>query len=202
MSKIGIYIGAFDPVHTGHLEFANEAVAQNKLDHLYFLVEPKPKYNQGVKAYNHRVNMVMLGVDNDSKLGTIILKTKAGIDEYLPIIQNRFKSEEIYLVVPQESLTNFIKWPYLISNGATKLNVAIGISHGNAVDVIAKLELLSQTSGVKFTYSFFSYGCEPINLKSILVRRSLRKGNKPAEIPGPVYNYISKQNLYFSASSA
>src|SRR5208283_2318271 len=97
VKQVGIYISAFDPIHKGHIKFAEEAITTHKLDKLYFLVEPRPRYRQGVKALDHRINMAMLGVASNPKLGTIILKTKANLDEHIKLLQARFKDHKIAL---------------------------------------------------------------------------------------------------------
>lgn len=100
MKRIGIYISAFDPIHFGHLGFAEDALEKQSFDKLYFLVEPTPRYTQGVKAFDHRVNMAILGVANNPKLGTIVTKSRASIEEYIRLLQTRFRGQKLSLIIP------------------------------------------------------------------------------------------------------
>lgn len=55
MSRIGIYAGTFDPVHTGHLAFADEAIRQHDLQNIIFIPEAKPRQKPHVSALDKRV---------------------------------------------------------------------------------------------------------------------------------------------------
>ena len=67
--RVGIYPGAFDPVHKGHIAFALAAITAHQLDKVFFLPEPSPRHKQGVKALDHRVEMVRLATANDPRIG-------------------------------------------------------------------------------------------------------------------------------------
>lgn len=56
--RIGIYTGVFDPVHSGHLSFALQALDEVRLDEVYFLPERKPRFKPGAEHYGHRVAML------------------------------------------------------------------------------------------------------------------------------------------------
>jgi len=56
--RIGIYAGVFDPVHSGHISFALQALEEAKLREVYFLPERKPLYKPGAEHYGHRVAML------------------------------------------------------------------------------------------------------------------------------------------------
>src|SRR3989344_4473010 len=71
--KVGIYPGAFDPVHEGHVAFAQLVIAQHGLDKVFFLPEPTPRYRQAVKAYEHRLAMIKLAIKKYDSLGVIQL---------------------------------------------------------------------------------------------------------------------------------
>ncbi|MCA9332160.1 adenylyltransferase/cytidyltransferase family protein, partial [Candidatus Saccharibacteria bacterium] len=50
MKKVGIYAGSFDPIHKGHIALAEQAIQQCGQDKVFFMVEPRPRRKQGVKA--------------------------------------------------------------------------------------------------------------------------------------------------------
>lgn len=194
VKKIGIYIGAFDPIHKGHLEFAADALKTHKLDKLYFLVEPSPRHRQGVKAHHHRVNMAILGVAHNPKLGTIVLQTKSSLDDYLKLIQSRFNDHRIALIIPDTALKRFFHLPNLLSHDFTKMNIIVGVSAESPEEVNLRLKLLSETSGLKFSYSCFK--AEKMSVNSNEIKKKLRKGIKPDEVSSNVWDYIVTQNLY------
>ena len=69
MSKrIGIYAGAFDPVHKGHVSFALQAIELAGLDEVAFVPEPRPRNKAGVTHLSHRIAMLRLAVKGHPKL--------------------------------------------------------------------------------------------------------------------------------------
>ena len=199
MKRIGIYISAFDPIHTGHLEFAENALTTHKLDKLYFLVEPTPRYRQGVKALDHRVNMAILGAANNPKLGTIVPQTKTNLDEYIRLLQTRFNDHRVALIIPESALKRFFHLPNLLSYNFTNMDIVVGLKSQSPDEVNLRLRLLSETSGLKFKYSWFKSKASLINSSEI--KKKLKQGIKPDEIPKAVYEYIVKQKLYVATSN-
>lgn len=200
MKKIGIYISAFDPIHIGHLGFAEEAIAKYSFDKLYFLVEPTPKYRQGVKSLDHRVNMAILGAANNPKLGTIVTKSRASIEEYIRLLQTRFKGQKLSLIIPDYSLKRFFHLPNVLSYNFSNMDIIVGLSNQTPDDINLRLHLLSETSGLKFKYSWFK--TEALSITTAEVKKKLKQGMKPEEIPGSVYEYIVDQHLYAAVSNA
>jgi nicotinic acid mononucleotide adenylyltransferase len=194
MKRIGIYISAFDPIHEGHLDFAREALSKHDLDKLYFLVEPTPRYRQGVKAFDHRVNMTILGVAKNPKLGTIITDSKASLDEYIKLLQTRFQGQKLALIIPDYALKQFFRLPNLLSYDFNNMDIVVGLSNQSPDEINLRLRLLSETSGLKFKYSWFK--AKTFSIKTSDIKRKLKQGVKPEEIPKAVYDYIISKKLY------
>ncbi len=200
MKKIGIYISAFDPIHKGHLDFAEDALKKHNLDKLYFLVEPTPKYRQGVKAFDHRVNMAILGVANNPKLGTIVTKSRVSLEQYIKLIQSRFNGQKLALIIPDYALKRFFSLPNLLSYNFSNMDIIVGLSKQSPDEINLRLKLLSDTSGLKFKYSWFKV--KTLIISSTDIKKKLKNGIIPEEIPKSVYDYIVSQKLYASVSSA
>src|SRR5688572_32810164 len=116
MTKIGIYSGTFDPIHEGHIAFAKAAIEQCGLERVYFLVEPRPRRKQGVKALEHRQNMVRLAIAKEPRLGSIILDhARYSVSQTLPVLQARFEGAEISFLMGADMLSYFTDadWPNL-----------------------------------------------------------------------------------------
>lgn len=198
--KIGIYIGAFDPIHTGHLDFAEDALKTHHLDRVYFLVEPTPRYRQGVKALDHRVNMAILGVAGNPQLGTIVPKSKISLDNYIKLLQDRFSDYKLALIIPEDSLKRFFRLPNLLTYNFSNMDIIVGLRRQLPDEVNLRLRLLSETSGLKFKFSWFKTSTTQTNTSEI--KKKLKLGIKPDEIPLSVYKYIVSQNLYTAVSNA
>lgn len=66
--RIGIYAGTFDPVHSGHISFALQALHEANLGEVYFLPERKPRFKPGAEHYGHRVAMLRRAVQPHTQL--------------------------------------------------------------------------------------------------------------------------------------
>src|SRR5258708_1287895 len=90
VKKIPIFAGTFDPVHEGHLAFAQAALEEG-LEKVMFLVEPRPRRKQGVRALEHRTAMVQLAIADEPQLSTIVLEqARFSVNETLPVLRARF----------------------------------------------------------------------------------------------------------------
>ncbi len=58
LPRIGIYGGAFDPVHCGHLAVAKAALAEMSLDRLLFVPTLDPPHKTERTPYTHRLAML------------------------------------------------------------------------------------------------------------------------------------------------
>lgn len=200
MKRVGIYINAFDPVNQFDLDFAQSAIEQVHLDRIYFLAEPRPRYNQGVKAYEHRNHMVILAVKADSKLGTIVVKPQlASPLETAKIINNRFLNQSPTIVLPEDRLSKLDSWTWLKLNNQP-LNLAIGLDKLKPKDVESQIKTINVILASSLSYSVFQ--APNPSKHSASIRHQLRLGQRPEQLPSPVYDYIIQKELYSSRSSA
>ena len=58
--NIGLYFGAFNPIHDGHLQVANYAVNNSDLDKVWFVLTPQSphKIDRTLIDFNHRYKML------------------------------------------------------------------------------------------------------------------------------------------------
>lgn len=56
--RIGIFAGTFDPMHNGHLEFANTAIAKARLDKVIVVAEKEPYRKKPHASWDHRQAMI------------------------------------------------------------------------------------------------------------------------------------------------
>jgi len=116
MMKIGIYAGAFDPVHDGHIAVAKAAVSELGLDKLVFMVEEQPwgsKQPVSVTCRRDMVDLALAGTDNLSRFETE--DKRFSIDTTLAQIENQFSTSELYFVFGGDVFMsmNAEQWPGL-----------------------------------------------------------------------------------------
>ncbi|MBI4551054.1 MAG: nicotinate-nucleotide adenylyltransferase [Candidatus Latescibacteria bacterium] len=68
-SRLGVYGGTFNPIHTGHLIIAQEVYDQFALDRVLFIPSARPphKHNAGLIAPEHRYAMTVLATRDDPR---------------------------------------------------------------------------------------------------------------------------------------
>jgi nicotinate-nucleotide adenylyltransferase len=200
MKKIGILAGSFDPVHDGHVAFAQKALLQ--LDKVFLLVEPRPRRKQGVKALEHRFEMARLAVKSNPKLGVIKLdQARFSPRDTMPLLEARFKGAEISLLfgddVVVKMVDNIRDWPY-VEELFYKANILIGTRSYKKDEVKERIYSL-RSYGLNVKHKFIEIN-QPLTSSS-KVRKQVRNGETPKNIHNKVVEYIKAQRLYSSVES-
>ena len=112
-TRIGIYAGAFNPVHSGHISFALQARETAKLDEIYFLPERMPRNKPHVEHYGHRVAMLQRAVKPYNDLSVIELVDKhLTIHRTLPQLKRVFSSNcQLVFLMGADAFLNVPEWP-------------------------------------------------------------------------------------------
>lgn len=128
--KIGIYSGAFDPIHAGHVAFAEQAGASVLLDHIFILPEPVSRSHQKVAPLPDRLAMVRLAIAEAP--GLSILEPPAGqfsIARTLPWLQQQFTGDALFFLIGSDVVATFAyRWPGL-EMLLQQVHVVIGLRH-------------------------------------------------------------------------
>jgi nicotinate (nicotinamide) nucleotide adenylyltransferase len=199
MKRVGIFAGAFDPVHEGHLKFAQEALTKGRLDKVFFLVEPRPRRKQGVKSFEHRINMVKLAIENELRFGLIVLEqARFSVLETLPLLISRFKGSQINLLLGEDVAAHLVDWPH-IDELINSVHFVIGIRN-NKTDLNNHIKTIEKTRGLSFNYTTFKTRLSKINSSEI--RLALRQGQNPGGLDPKVATYIKKHGLYVPSDSS
>jgi nicotinate-nucleotide adenylyltransferase len=197
LTKIAIFPGAFDPVHEGHLDFVRAAIDHCHLDKVYFLPEPRPRHKQGVKALEHRLEMVQRAIAREPKMGVIALhQARSNSLDTLPQLLTRFGSADVFLLSGQRILRHLPYWLPIDSEMRVS-RIIVGI-HGSPEGLKEQFTLLKHTSGLRLGME--SFQAPRLTQHSLGIRKSLRKGEMPEIIPAAV-RYIRAQGLYAATSA-
>ncbi|MES2971770.1 MAG: adenylyltransferase/cytidyltransferase family protein [Patescibacteria group bacterium] len=195
--RIGIFAGTFDPVHAGHLAFAEEAL-KNGLEKVMFLPEPRPRRKQGVRALEHRVAMVQLSIAENPRLGTIILEqARFTPHETLLLLQARFVGYQLVLLFGDDVISHIAHWPH-VETLLTATELLIASRHEDAKLLQANLEALEQARALKFRYRIVYPDQEHIS--SSALRLKLKHGHTVSDLPQSVKKYIDQNKLYAAGS--
>lgn len=175
MTRVGIFAGTFDPVHMGHIAFAQAAMQKARLDKVLFLPEPRPRFKQHVTDISHREAMLHSACTNHENLDVLVLDDQQfAISVTLQKIQHRVNGELFFLF------------------GA---DVAASIKSWPGYDILAK-----QASFIIGERQ----GQEPPDIPNCLfvttdfadaASTNIRQGDT-SQLPPEVAAYIAKHNLY------
>ncbi len=197
--KIGIYPAAFDPVHKGHLAFARAAKERYGLDKVYFLIEPNPKHKQGVKAFEHRTNMVQLATANESDFGVIILDIQEfDIRHVWPRITSRFLGSELFMLIGNNAVKRLAAWPHTTEFGKQAPTFVVAKRHSVKTDVKKSLETLLKTKKLDLPYKILEADYQTYSSPNI--RMQIKQREHPEALPHKVYEYILRNKLYISGA--
>ena len=195
--RIGIFAGSFDPIHNGHIAAAYAAAEKAGLDRLFFMPEPAPRYKQGVKAFEHRSEMVRLAVAEMPMFGMIILdQPQFTISDTMPLLQSRFSGDELYFVMGDDVARHVADWTDIRSL-AMELRIIV-VSRTLRQEIIRKqLRALRNVSGVRLGATHLTK--KQSDISSSNIRAALKKGQESETLHPRVLNYVRQYNIYGSS---
>jgi nicotinate-nucleotide adenylyltransferase len=114
--RTGIIGGTFNPIHTGHLLIAQDALEQLRLDRVLFIpcALPPHKRPHRLAAGTHRLQMIRLAIRGDSRFAVDDLELRRGGISYsvdtLAELHHRLPGTEFCFIVGADSLPELPKW--------------------------------------------------------------------------------------------
>ena len=188
MKKIGIFAGAYDPIHDGHLDVANTAHSYLGLSSVYFMVEQQPWGDKHPIDFRHRSSMVALAIKGFKHLGLLEIPDKRfSISQTLPRLEQQFAGDELYFIFGGDVFLNMNgnNWPglerllehYVVVYERGSITEGIIAEHAKVLGIT--LAILPSAH---------------LHLASTDVR--LQPHKKAIWLPKRVAEYIDKNNLY------
>lgn len=114
LQRVGVYAGTFDPVHTGHLGFALQALSAANLDHVYFLPERCPRSKMDVAHIGHRAAMLHRAVRPYKNLSVLELPDRCfSVTKTLPRLRAHFPQAQLVLLLGCDVFLHMTSWPYV-----------------------------------------------------------------------------------------
>ena len=116
MSKIGIFGGSFNPIHTGHAIIASHIMRHSCLDSLWLMVSPLNPLKAGKEMASdyHRLRMTELVSRRIEGVSTSAFEFNMPKPSYtidtLNALKKKFPADEFYLVIGADNWCVFDKW--------------------------------------------------------------------------------------------
>ncbi|MBX6334901.1 adenylyltransferase/cytidyltransferase family protein [Candidatus Saccharibacteria bacterium] len=109
--RIGIYAGAFDPVHGGHVAFASHALGECGLDEVVFLPDRKPWQKPGAADIRHRLALLELAVCDERDMRVVVLEASYFTPRLaIPELKQRFGNDELVLLAGSDLAKSLHVW--------------------------------------------------------------------------------------------
>lgn len=197
--SIGVFAGTFDPIHEGHLAFA-EAALQAGLEKVWFMVEPNPRKKQGVRSLEHRQAMVDLAIASNPKFGSIIInQPRFSAHETLPVLRARFAGFKLALLFGEDVTSHMSDWPH-VAELSTSVELLVATRKKDNSKILQNMKYLEKARNLCFDYQILHAPKSEISSSSI--RLALKHHRNTAGLPAPVLNYIQTHRLYTSGSAS
>jgi len=116
MKKTGLLFGSFNPIHIGHMMIAGYMYEFSDLDELWFVVSPlNPlKEKQSLLADYHRLEMVNLAIDDDTRFRSCNIEFKLPKPSFtshtLTYLQDKYPEREFIIISGTDIFPTFQKW--------------------------------------------------------------------------------------------
>ena len=201
--KIGIYGGTFNPIHTGHMHAAVQAIDTLGLDKLLIIpdrIAPHKQIPSGSPSPQQRLEMLRIAVEGYEKIqvSDMELKREGKSYTYLTVeaLREEYPDAEIFLLMGTDMFLSFHTWmnPDRITAQAT-LAVMYRGEKGEEAKIEARKQEM-EAAGVKVAL----IKNDTINISSTQLRRLIAFRCAGEFLPAGVGDYIREKGLYDSAA--
>jgi nicotinate-nucleotide adenylyltransferase len=186
--RLAIFGGTFDPIHKAHVAMAQEAVERFHLDHILVVPASNPphKARATFATYADRLRMAELACRDDARLEVSRLEEGTErsytIDTIEKLQATLTPADELYFLIGADAFAEIHTWHRW--RDVVRRVTFIVVSrpgHVYAVPEGARVERLESLD---------------LPVSSSEIRRALATGERPAEVPDCVLEYIFEHGLY------
>lgn len=189
--RLAIFGGTFDPVHNAHLTVAREAARAFALDRVLIVPAaiPPHKDRPDCASYEDRYRMVELACDADPLLEPSRLeaenRTSYSIHTIERVRARLEPGDELYFIIGADAFAEIESWyRWRDVAAAVEFIVVARPGHEYATPRGARVRRLDTLA---------------LPTSSSEIRRRIAQGERPAEVPPPVMEYILERGLYRTA---
>lgn len=195
--KIGLYGGAFNPVHNGHLALAEHFKNALELERLIFIPThvPPHKSGDGLVSGEHRINMLSLALSGLEycSVSDIEFRREGKSYTYDTVCELKkiYPDDEFFLIVGADQYFDFQKW-YRADDILRQVTVCSAARENNQYRQM--LEYKSKHDNMQNTVVC---NFDVTEISSSKIRNMISTGQSVSEfVPDYVLRYIRENNLY------
>lgn len=193
--KTGIFGGAFNPVHNGHLALAEQYKKALSLDRIIFIPTANPPHKSSDELIDgkHRINMLGLCVGENELVSDIEFMRDGKSYTYLTIreLKEKYPDDEFFLIVGADQFFYFEKW-YKFEEILSACTVVTAAREKNQYDEMLKFKAEHPKLKDVVVSEF-----DVIDISSSQIRDMIKNGEDVSYyIPESVNRYIKEHRLY------
>mgnify|MGYP001387488960 CR=1 FL=1 len=204
--KIGLFGGAFDPVHRAHIKMAKMAADQLRLDSVIWIPAGNPVHKEIDTPARHRLYMLQIALKNlnDKRMVIDQRELSNGISkpsytcETIKSLTKDFPKKKFFWILGEDQFLKFKSWKnwkWLLRNLVLVLcrRTEDNIRKKKSFDYLnERIKSLEQYGG-----KIMLLDVSPDSVSSSCIRDLIRKRQDPlAILDKEVYEYAKKNNLY------
>lgn len=196
--RIGVFGGAFNPVHNGHINLAKSYLESLSLDKLLIVptANPPHKTASGLADGAHRLHMLSLAFSGIEKaeISDIEFQRTEKSYTYDTIMELRksYPDDEIFLIIGEDQFLSFDKW-YRYHDLLSETVLCTAARTDNKREEI--ISFASKLLGGNSNYFLADFA--PVVVSSSEVRERIRKNEDISFlVPAAVSEYIKDKRLY------
>lgn len=195
--RAGIYGGAFNPVHNGHINLAKRFIEIARLDKLFVVPTSVPPHKSGdsLVSGEDRLNMLSLAFEDNDKIEISDAEFKRQGKSYTYDTVMQFRKEypnaDFYLLVGQDQFLSFDKW-YRFQDILKETTLCTAAREENSKELL--FEFAENTLGIS---NCIIADFEPIVVSSSEIRDKIKNSESVQSLaPQKVLDYIENKELY------
>jgi nicotinate-nucleotide adenylyltransferase len=183
----GVFGGNFNPVHTGHLILASDALSLLRLEKVLFIPAWTPPFKENIPSipFKDRYNMLRIATSGKNCFEVLDIEgKKKGISYTYQTLKELLKKEKkLCLLIGEDQAADFTKW--------YKWEEIL-----NIVDVFV---FKRSKEYKKFPEKLKPLNSRIIEISSTEIRNKIKKG-EPVDflVPEEVLKYIKEHKLYIN----
>lgn len=197
--NIGIFGGAFNPVHNGHINLAKSYLESLSLDKLLIIPTANPPHKTalGLASEENRLNMLSLAFKDIDKAEISDIefhrRKKSYTYDTIKEIRKSYINDKIFLIIGEDQFLSFDKW-YRYRDLLSEVVLCTAAREPDKKEkMIAFADKLLNGSSDYFLADF-----EPIVVSSSEIREKIKNNEDiSALVPADVCKYIKDKGLYF-----
>lgn len=194
--RIGIYGGAFNPIHNGHVKLAEEVKTKANLDKIIIMPSGQSPHKSSGSLIDstHRLEMCKLAFEGEDYIISdleIKREGKSYTVDTVTELKKIYPDDDLYLIMGSDMLLCFHRW-YRYEDILSAVTICATTRQGDI-----SLDELKTYSRDMLKKETLIIDFEPFECSSTNVRNALLSGEDASSlVPGKVLSYIIENGLY------